>query len=1080
MSFDKQYVLSILNYWHQTEFFNCVDLKDLGNSKDGVIHYSADLIDRDPNCLPWLNRENVRRAGKSYHPNRQYSYTLYLGVFKKADFFSHARTHFDEVESGDWCERKMDHGLTCTAKIPVSKDGVVALDSIELSTAPWALGQVLKGNIDNILIEDFEADSDSLIHQLQSLDKLAKNVKQSIGISDAFTTFEIIEVLKLLGDWAGFLPSDVNTKLIIKLNTINHDTSKAKSLLISSDAVMKLQKLREMVLENDSRDDEGSLSSNGGEVGVDQDEENIPILNSFFLRDLERARDLIKNDRLDHLSPLIQYLSHNRIRKPDLLSAQGEALIRKGVALASTPLGRWPSDSRHTMSLMQQFAINTIDHELREQGLYSVNGPPGTGKTTMIRDLVATNVVNRARILSKLNDSKSAFGDDIDIKIGDTVHWGVKQLIPELTGFEMVVVSNNNTAVENITKELPQKKALGEEFGEIEYLKPVAQKLAAKHDKSNVLHSLEESEDCWGLVAAALGNSKNRNRFNDYTQFKKADSMGTIGEASLSYSTLVPHIKSIIDNCGDPEDYFCSKQEAFIRQEKVVRENIFELNLLESISKARKEKRVLEESVSQIKLKVVNIRYCISKLAHKNISIFSLKKWCRNKALKFAFHKRLSHQSLALERLELKLKTLTEKILNVSEKNRHLFEKHDDVLFDADCEDIEDKKVQRITFGQSRSLNSARSQLTIKAFELHEAWLAACYTKCFTKNINIFNKLIVGNIKDYAHAKAVWQTFFMVVPVVSSAFASVASQFYQLRSGDIGWLFIDEAGQATPQQAVGALLRSQRAVVVGDPLQVEPVFTTPPEFVEYFGRKLLGSGWLKWSPTVASVQTISDRSNPYGTKLISSEFWLGSPLRVHRRCKDPMFSIANTIAYNNKMLHGSDDIRVQSPFIWGDSCWFDISGNVQGKHYVPEQGELVLEMIYAYLDESNKLPDCYVISPFKDVKYRLKQFLLRVFDYSRIERATLKDWLDERVGTVHTFQGKEEVNVIVVLGASLEASGAANWAASKPNLLNVAVTRAKSRVYVIGSKQVWGTLNYFSVASSQLPSRAKSHDFQVA
>ena len=43
----------------------------------------------------------------------------------------------------------------------------------------------------------------------------------------------------------------------------------------------------------------------------------------------------------------------------------------------------------------------------------------------------------------------------------------------------------------------------------------------------------------------------------------------------------------------------------------------------------------------------------------------------------------------------------------------------------------------------------------------------------------------------------------------------------------------------------------------------------------------------------------------------------------------------------------------------------------------------------------------------------------------------------------------------MVLGADENSSGAAAWVVKKPNIMNVAATRAKERLYIIGDKQLY-------------------------
>jgi superfamily I DNA and/or RNA helicase len=137
------------------------------------------------------------------------------------------------------------------------------------------------------------------------------------------------------------------------------------------------------------------------------------------------------------------------------------------------------------------------------------------------------------------------------------------------------------------------------------------------------------------------------------------------------------------------------------------------------------------------------------------------------------------------------------------------------------------------------------------------------------------------------------------------------------------------------------------------------------------------------------------------------------------------------------MVQAVDDV--------GKAIWYDVSGRADTK-FVKEQAQKLKELIAAKLVEGPVLKDdIYVISPFKNVAYKLE-----LFDIG-LEK--------KNIGTVHTFQGKEAKIVYFVLGADSESEGSARWAFTEPNIVNVAVTRAKNEFYVIGEHKLYQDLN---------------------
>ena len=301
------------------------------------------------------------------------------------------------------------------------------------------------------------------------------------------------------------------------------------------------------------------------------------------------------------------------------------------------------------------------------------------------------------------------------------------------------------------------------------------------------------------------------------------------------------------------------------------------------------------------------------------------------------------------------------------------------------------------------------------------------------------------------------------MPVISTTFASVSNFLDGIQKEQLATLIIDEAGQAAPGSSIGAMWRFKKSIIVGDPLQVEPVITIPKEIAKIFAKKHQIPQLYKRSEI--SVQNLADNLNKYGG--YRNNIWVGCPLTVHRRCISPMFDISNKIAYNGKMINKTKDADDNEKFVIEKSKWIDIKGKEIGNknHFVKEQGEKVLQIISEAINVYNGLPNIYIISPFKSVVGEIKSILKKQLNILLPhQKEKIDDWLDESIGTVHTFQGKEAKEVLLVLGCDSTSTNAAKWAGKSVNLLNVAITRAKYRIAIIGDKDIWKNVNYFSDA----------------
>jgi len=591
------------------------------------------------------------------------------------------------------------------------------------------------------------------------------------------------------------------------------------------------------------------------------------LLNSFFLTDLALAKKLFVSQKAPR--NLRRYLGLDRPAQTKDLIRDNDAL-EDAVSPQNTPLARWPGPGRHPLVLLQQAAVNIAFSETAASGLIGINGPPGTGKTTLLRDLVAGVVTERAREMATYADPETAFETTgLKLRVGSGwIH--LYELDESLRGFELVVASSNNKAVENVSAELPGINSIADDASQLRYFQIV----------SDSLHQRET----WGLIAAVLGNAQNRSRFKQLFWWDEDKGLS-------SYLRVVAGSLPMADN-AKPQAILLVEDPPLTRTDALKRWQIAR----ERFRKALKQSLDWQQRLENLRHDLVAIRRlanaertaarqyseAISK-AKRLQQHHDLKRDIKSASEELRFHdstkpgfwarlfrtrtarawNEIQSALIELQQKESSLQLARSEHEKTKRRIVEAQEKYGAVVADSAFFEKHPRELHQATPWFHADGQRVRDEVFVAAVALHRAFVDAA-AKPLRHNLaalmNAFTTQSLPSAEKQALLPDLWASLFLVVPLVSTTFASVNRMLGKLPLESLGWLLVDEAGQAVPQAAIGAIMRTKRAVIVGDPIQIEPIVMLPNTLTDAICRQF-GVDPEQYSAPYASVQTLADTAS---------------------------------------------------------------------------------------------------------------------------------------------------------------------------------------------------------------------------
>ena len=272
-----------------------------------------------------------------------------------------------------------------------------------------------------------------------------------------------------------------------------------------------------------------------------------------------------------------------------------------------------------------------------------------------------------------------------------------------------------------------------------------------------------------------------------------------------------------------------------------------------------------------------------------------------------------------------------------------------------------------------------------------------------------------------------------------------AKQSFPLKNALFDILIIDEASQCDIASALPLFYRAKQIVIIGDPHQLKHI-----SLLSESQDNTLATEHQVPRELHIDLAYTSHSLYDFAAKVIRSHNQQPILLNEHYRCHPDIVTFSNEYYYGRKLIISTDETRlIHHPLLQARILWHHVKGKtVHTKSpYNEQEAERVVEELLKILEIVSSLhASVGIVTLFRAqaelITEKLKKFQ-EVFES------------DITIGTAHRFQGDEKDIIVFSPAVSEDVKpGTLHWIQTTRQLINVAVTRARSMFLIVGDQEI--------------------------